>query len=115
MKRFTIAGLVIAFLIIGAFMFLRQTRHSAPQRNLQIQVYHITPSVFFDHLSHQISSKPGEGHGEMFARFLEAHQIHFGSEPDSLGLNEKMGLLFFKGSSSEQAVVARLVAQLNNP
>ena len=51
----------------------------------------------------------------MFVRFLEAHQIDFGREPDSLALNEKMGLLLFKGSSSEQAVVERLVAQLNNP
>ncbi|HTV62272.1 MAG TPA: carboxypeptidase-like regulatory domain-containing protein [Verrucomicrobiae bacterium] len=78
-------------------------------------LYYITPAVFWDHLSHQILPIDGENHILLLDRFLREHHIDLSGPGDSLAVSEEKGLLFVTVSSSDQAVVGRLVAELNNP
>jgi hypothetical protein len=117
MKKFTIIGFIVAFVIAGVFLWLhfKHTREVAPQMSLRS--YKIEPDIFYSSLRHQFAPKEGESDILLLRRFFTGHNIDL-SKPNAEILmikhKDETDWLLVHVTPEDQDKVERLVVQIAN-
>ena len=102
--------LVIGFGLVCA-SFGGSTDQATSPELLFSRTYKVSTDTFVAHLKHLLPPKSGETDTELLVRFFKQKDVEV-KPPESVFLNEQMGMLFARATKSDQDKIEKLVEKI---
>jgi len=102
--------LVIGFGLVCA-SFGGSTDQATSPELLFSRTYKVSADTFVAHLKHLLPPKSGETDTELLVRFFKQKDVEV-KPPESIFLNEQMGMLFARATKSDQDKIEKLVEKI---
>ncbi len=102
--------LIIGFVSVSVSLAGSTDQTTSPGLLLS-RTYRVSADTFVAHLKHLLPPKPGETDTELLVRFFDLKHIEI-KPPESVFLNEQMGMLFARATKSDQDKIEKLINKI---